>query len=318
MERKKYPVLVTIKCLVYNHEPYLRKCLDGFVMQQTTFPFEAIVHDDASTDNSAEIIREYAEKYPDIIKPILETENQYSKEDGSLSRIMREAARGKYIALCEGDDYWTDPHKLQMQVSFLESNPDYTMCCHGAKNENEDGLIWFTTNNGHNNPSVCEIIEGGGGMIPTMSIVYRNSLSGGLKDFNEGISIGDYPLNIYCALKGKVMFMDDVMGIHTLGAKDSWHVRIANDKGKYESFLKEKARWLDKVNDITNEQYQNSINFEKISDLIRICSQAGDYSRLRNHAGLFYYLSKRSFKDRIVLLMRIYYFNWLVEALLKK
>ena len=118
-------ILVSIRCLVYNHEPYLRQCLEGFVMQKTNFRFEAIVHDDASTDGSAEIIREYAEKYPDIIKPIYETENQYSKHDGSLRRIMNAACKGKYIAMCEGDDYWIDPLKLQKQVDFLENNLDY-------------------------------------------------------------------------------------------------------------------------------------------------------------------------------------------------
>ena len=97
-------------------------------MQKADFRFEAIVHDDASTDNTAAIIREYAEKYPDIIKPIYETENQYSKHDGSLTRIMNAHTRGKYIAMCEGDDYWTDPYKLQKQVDFLESHPDYAMC----------------------------------------------------------------------------------------------------------------------------------------------------------------------------------------------
>jgi glycosyltransferase involved in cell wall biosynthesis len=124
--------LVSIRCLVYNHEPFLRQCLDGFVMQQTTFPFEAIVHDDASTDGSAAIIREYAEKYPDIIKPIYETENQYSKRDGSIIRIIDAAIHPntKYLAYCEGDDYWTDPHKLQFQVDFLESHPDYVICSH--------------------------------------------------------------------------------------------------------------------------------------------------------------------------------------------
>ena len=116
--------LVSIRCTVYNHEPFLRQCLDGFVMQQTTFPFEAIVHDDASTDGSAAIIREYAEKYPDIIKPIYETENQHSKHDGSIGRIMDAAMHpnSKYVALCEGDDYWTEPNKLQMQVDIMEAN----------------------------------------------------------------------------------------------------------------------------------------------------------------------------------------------------
>lgn len=126
--KEQQPLMVTIRCLVFNHERYLRECLDGFVMQKTNFRFEAIVHDDASTDGSAAIIKEYAEKYPDIIKPIYETENQYSKHDGSLGRIMREHTHGKYVAFCEGDDYWTDPLKLQKQVDALENNPGCKIC----------------------------------------------------------------------------------------------------------------------------------------------------------------------------------------------
>ena len=121
------PLMVSIRCTAYNHEPYIRQCLEGFVMQKTNFRFEAIVHDDASTDGTADIIRAYAEKYPDIIKPILETENQYSKHDGSLRRIMDAHTHGKYIAYCEGDDYWIDPLKLQKQVDWLEEHDDYVM-----------------------------------------------------------------------------------------------------------------------------------------------------------------------------------------------
>ena len=130
---KEGPVIVAINCMVYNHEQFVRQCLEGFVMQQTNFRFVAIVHDDASTDKSADIIREYAKRYPDIIYPIYETENQYSKHDGSLSKIKDEAIQSinpKYVAMCEGDDYWTDPKKLQKQVDFLEKNPEYIMCAH--------------------------------------------------------------------------------------------------------------------------------------------------------------------------------------------
>ncbi len=135
--------LVSIRCTVYNHEPFLRQCLDGFVMQQTTFPFEAIVHDDASTDGSAAIIREYAEKYPEIIKPIYETENQYSKHDGSLARIIDAAMHpaSKYVAFCEGDDYWTDPQKLQKQVDLLETHPDCTIVFCKVKTVTKDGEL---------------------------------------------------------------------------------------------------------------------------------------------------------------------------------
>ena len=124
--------LVAIHCLVYNHEPNLRECFEGFVMQQTNFPFVAIVHDDASTDGSAAIIREYEEKYPHIFKPIYEQENLYQKGGfGTINEVMNEAigATGaKYVAMCEGDDYWTDSYKLQKQVDFMEANEDVGIC----------------------------------------------------------------------------------------------------------------------------------------------------------------------------------------------
>lgn len=130
---------VTIQCLVFNHAKYIRKCLEGFVMQKTNFSFEAIVHDDCSTDGSQDIIREFAEKYPNIIKPIYETENQYSK--GTLRQIMNGHSRGKYIALCEGDDFWIDSYKLQRQYDFLEQHQDYVMCYSNFINVDETGNV---------------------------------------------------------------------------------------------------------------------------------------------------------------------------------
>ena len=125
--------LVSVRCITYNHENYIAQALDGFLMQKTNFPFEVIVHDDASPDKTADIVREYEKKYPAIIKAIYQTENQYSKRDGTITRILNEACKGKYIAFCEGDDYWIDENKLQMQVDFLEGNPEYGMCFHGAE-----------------------------------------------------------------------------------------------------------------------------------------------------------------------------------------
>ena len=131
--------LVSIFTLTYNHAPYIRQCLDGFLMQKTDFPFEVIINDDASTDGTTEIVREYESKYPDIIKPIYHSENRYSKgERGFWSRYCLPKSRGKYIALCEGDDYWIDPLKLQKQVDFLEANPEFGMCY-------TDFNIWYET-----------------------------------------------------------------------------------------------------------------------------------------------------------------------------
>ncbi len=121
-------IIVSVLCTVYRHEPYLRQCLDGIVSQQTDFRFEAIVHDDASPDGCRAIIEEYARRYPDLIRPICQTENQYSKTHDLYRSILFPAARGRYIALCEGDDYWTDPRKLQKQVALMESRPECGFC----------------------------------------------------------------------------------------------------------------------------------------------------------------------------------------------
>lgn len=126
--RKSTP-LVTITCVAYNEEEYIRNTLDGFVMQKTNFPFIALVHDDVSTDNTAKIILEYAKKYPDIIVPIIETENLFSQK--KLEKTMNEHIKRtgcKYVAICEGDDWWTDDMKLQKQVDYMESHPNCVMC----------------------------------------------------------------------------------------------------------------------------------------------------------------------------------------------
>lgn len=121
--------LVSVCCITYNHESYIAQALDGFLMQRTSFPFEVLIHDDASTDNTADIIREYEKKFPKIIKPIYQKENQYSQGKRDISATWNfPRAKGKYIAMCEGDDYWIDENKLQMQVDFLENNLEYGMC----------------------------------------------------------------------------------------------------------------------------------------------------------------------------------------------
>ena len=120
--------LVSIWTLAYLHAPFIRQCLEGILMQKTTFSFELIIHDDASTDETADIIREYETRYPDVIKAIYQSENQFTKGGGVISKFVLPKTQGKYIAMCEGDDYWTDPLKLQKQVDFLETHPDYSMC----------------------------------------------------------------------------------------------------------------------------------------------------------------------------------------------
>lgn len=121
-------IVVSVLCITYNHAPYIRQCLDGFLMQKTNFKYEVIIHDDCSTDGTTDIVKEYANKYPDLIVPIIQSVNQYQNGvKGIIATFMLPKTRGKYIALCEGDDYWIDPLKLQKQVDFLEKNPNTSM-----------------------------------------------------------------------------------------------------------------------------------------------------------------------------------------------
>ena len=221
MDETKH-ALVAIKCAVYNHELYLRDCLEGFVMQQTNFPFVAIVHDDASTDNSAAIIREYAEKYPDIIKPLFETENQYSKGDGSLTRIMNstvDATGAKYVAMCEGDDYWTDPLKLQKQVDFMETNEGCSLCFHKVKTliqktgEFKDEFIV------RDMPAKSNIIDlAKGNYIHTPSVLYKKEcLDAQLINKMMPCLPGDYVTWMLLAENGYIYKFDEPMAVYRYG-----------------------------------------------------------------------------------------------------
>ena len=141
-------IVVSIWCLAYNHEKYIRTALEGFVMQKTNFKYEIIIHDDASTDRTTEIIKEYELKYPDIIKPIYSKENKYSKGADRIHSELLKKSNGRYIAYCEGDDYWIDENKLQTQVNILESNNDVVLCTHKVEcvKENDDVLGKFIPN----------------------------------------------------------------------------------------------------------------------------------------------------------------------------
>ena len=257
--------LVAIKCLVHNHEPYLRDCLEGFVMQQTNFPFVAIVHDDASTDNSAAIIREYEEKYPDIIKPIYEAENQYSKRDGSVGRIMNaavDATGAKYIAMCEGDDYWTDPLKLQKQVDFMEANPEYGLCYAKAYRYNEE-LKKYIGVKGSARAEVYELSIQGTHHISTPTILMRqslflNCLSDSSFLLNNGL-FTDSSLWWWFAANSKLYFMDDVVAVYRELSESASHSKDINIvKDRIRKALKVKLFFLLKY-PIQNKVYLESV-----------------------------------------------------------
>ncbi|TFV97197.1 glycosyltransferase [Algoriphagus kandeliae] len=137
--------LVSVSCITYNHFPYIRQCFEGILKQKVNFRFEIIVYDDASNDGTSDVIREFESKYPSTFKVLIQEENQYSKGvRGIAVRYNFPRCEGKYIAFCEGDDFWTDPYKLQKQVDFLEANPSYSTCCTNYSEVDEDGKILKT------------------------------------------------------------------------------------------------------------------------------------------------------------------------------
>lgn len=232
------PLMVTIRCITYNHEKYIRQCLEGFVMQKTHFRFEAIVHDDASTDGTADIIREYEAKYPDIIKPIYETENQYSKHDGSLRHIMDKHTHGKYIAICEGDDYWIDPFKLQKQVDFLESHPDYGVVHTNRYSLRDNKLLKVKAR--MNYDAVSVLLSTG---IATLTTCYRSELyfkyCKEIQPETKGWLMGDSPLWKYIAFNSKIHLLPDYTAVYRVLEESASHSkniekRISFEKSVYE------------------------------------------------------------------------------------
>jgi len=204
-------IIVTIHCIAYNQEKYIRECLDGFVMQKTTFQFEALVHDDASTDKTPEIIREYAKKYPSIIKPFFQEENQYTKDFSVVTQLLIQHTKGKYIATCEGDDYWIDPYKLQKQVDFLEANADFAICFHPVKirMEEEDKIVDdFITQEVPDVTDVYRLAEGN--YIHTPSVLFKNNPKVFIEIKKmEMVYFGDYVLHMLNAQYGKIKKMTD-------------------------------------------------------------------------------------------------------------
>lgn len=209
---------LSVICLTYNHAKFIRQTLDSFVMQKMTFPFEVIIHDDASIDGTADIIREYERKYPDIIKPIYQSENQWVKKH-IWREIVFPLVKGKYVIYCEGDDYFTDENKLQKQVDFLDSHPDYSVCFHpvAVKYEDKsspdevfpsDSLLKELSDMSLNSLLRCNFMQ-------TNSVMYRwrfhkDSLSL-LPDY---IQPGDWFLHLLHAQVGKIGFLPDIMAVY--------------------------------------------------------------------------------------------------------
>lgn len=225
-------IVVSVVCTTYNQREYIVQCLESLLNQVTSFRYEIIVHDDASTDGTSEIVREYAEHYPNVIVPIIEKENLYSKDATIMTQIIAAAIRGKYVAICEGDDFWLESNKLALQVNYMESNKDCSMCVHAVKvingiTDKEVGTI--APSNYERDFSTEELLEppGSGSFFGTNSVMMRSKFYFRPTLYRRWGSVGDYPMFIYCSLKGRIHYYPGVLSAYRQNARNSFTSRMA-------------------------------------------------------------------------------------------
>lgn len=297
MESLDNQIVVSIQCLTYNHAPYIRQCLDGFVMQKTNFRFEAIVHDDASTDGTQDIIREYEKRYPDIIKPIYQKENQYSKGiPGRITNIVNAHCKGKYIAICEGDDYWTDPYKLKKQVDYMEAFPKCSLIWAKAKLYNQakekyEGIA------GRYMSGYYDMFVNYS--IAPLTSMYRKSAVEGYAEFVKGQKwlLGDSPLYLYIAHDNDIHFMDEIVGVY----------RILNSSASHHNTFEKNVAFQNSTFDVVKffcEKYGHP-NFSLLEDIhySRMFNYAFNNGKFEKARELFRKISNPKFKIRIKRLM---------------
>ena len=241
---------IIIRCFTYKHEPFIRQCLDGFVMQKTNFPYTAIVVDDASTDNEQEVLWDFINKELDLSSTEKEETDDYmsiasrhktnenctfvifflkynhhSIKKDKLQYCKKWTSSSKYIALCEGDDYWIDPLKLQKQVDFLEAHPDFTMVCNRTKLYSVRRKKFIGENYCYNKSQVVnpkDVIYRTGLFISTCSIMHRKEIRDDIPEYWAKCKVGDYPLQIMCAMKGRIYFFNDIMSVYRVENSNSW------------------------------------------------------------------------------------------------
>ena len=255
-------VAVSVICNAFNHGKYIRDALNGFVMQKTDFKFEVLVHDDASKDDTADIISEFEAEYPDIIKPIYQTENQYSKNVWITDVYQLRRSKGKYIAICEGDDYWTDPDKLQKQYDALEAHPEIDICVHASTLVNaSDGSVSGSVEHGSEVTviPVEKVIEGGGDFVSTNSIFVRREILTDRRKFVDVCPL-DYTYQISGSIRGGMLYLPDNMSAYRVSVPGSWSVSNNKNRRGNLAFVKELMAGLKQLDTDTDKKYHGIIS----------------------------------------------------------
>lgn len=304
-------MLVSICCTAFNHEKYIKQALDSFLMQKANFEFEIIVHDDASTDKTREIIEEYEKRYPDIIKPIYQSINQYSKKVNIFSEIIWPKAKGKYIALCEGDDYWTNPLKLQKQVDYMEMNPNCTLCFHNAiiiEHETvitDKKLINNIRDNNIFNTGEMAIL----GFIPTASQFFRKTSIDNLPEWYNKAIIGDYPLQIITASHGYAYYINETLSAYRMGVQGSasykYSKKSIDKKIEYNNAF---ISIIDSLDEYTKYKYTELFNKAKLQWEFQVLVLEKNIKQFKKEKYALYYNSLGTI-GKIKLNFRCYFPN---------
>lgn len=303
---KRIKPKVVISCITYNHEPYICDALEGFIMQKTDFPFVAIVHDDASTDGTANIVKEYAKKYSDIILPVLEEENQYSI--GNLSTIIKETIEvsgAEYIAMCEGDDYFIDVSKLQKQVDALESYPCVDACTHKQIQFDaitKEKLRIKTHGEKIRILPVKDVILGEGGFVGTNTMMYRSECILNSMKFRKFMDY-DYTSQIQGALRGGILYIPQCSSAYNANVPQSFCSRMKKDKKASIQYINDKMKMLDMLDEDTENKYHNIITARKL--LYTVTSITPFLTNIKNFHKYHSGYKELSFKEKVMSLLRI-------------
>lgn len=273
---------VSIICNTHNHEDYIAKALESLLMQRVNFKYEILVHDDASEDRTADIIREYEKKYPDIIKPIYQTENQYSKGQGISIRFQYCRVKGKYVAFCEGDDYWLDPLKLQKQYDYLEANPGVDMCVHGAiavDERTEEIRYKIAPSKKSRIMPMEEVIMGDGVYVVSNSMFFRAEVKDNIPEFWKQFRY-QFCIKLRAAIKGGIYYMAEIMSAYRLQAKGSWTSKMSKNPEKWYEFHEGKRNMFKLLDEYTGYKYTKTINKKIDTDRAYLLMQTGQHKKL--------------------------------------
>ena len=255
---------ISIICNTYNHEKYIGQALESFVSQKISLPFEVLVNDDASTDSTADIVRAYEEKYPDIFKPIYQTENQFLKGVHITPDIQIARAKGKYLAFCEGDDYWTDENKLQVQYDFMEAHPEYSICCHAYSMIDKNGnLIEERYDLKEDGVVPLKKLIGNQLKVPHFATLFvRKECLDGYNEAFYGESANDMRMRLFCAAKKPIYYINKNMSAYRRFTEGSWTLRIGKDHDKFLENQRKTIEFLYNYDNYTKQIYHKIIEAE--------------------------------------------------------